>query len=98
MGYSQERQFIQCRSDLYKNREPEKKNLDDFISRKKFNIIKIRKTFGGRITSSGPLPVTFSTGLLIIGDAAGFTSPLFEGGTHFALKSGCIPIKYKILL
>ena len=67
-----------------------KKNLDDFINRKNFNIINIRKTFGGRIPSSGPLPVTFSTGLIIIGDAAGFTSPLFEGGTHFALKSGWI--------
>ncbi len=67
-----------------------KKNLETFISRKKFNPVKIRKTFGGRIPSSGPLPVTFSTGLIIIGDAAGFTSPLFEGGTHFALKSGWI--------
>ena len=24
----------------------------------------------------------------MIGDAAGFTSPLFEGGSHLAMKSG----------
>ena len=27
-------------------------------------------------------------GILLVGDAAGFTSPLFEGGTHLALWSG----------
>ena len=25
---------------------------------------------------------------MLVGDAAGFTSPLFEGGTHLALWSG----------
>lgn len=49
-----------------------------------------RKTrpFGGTIPISGPRSKTFATGLMMIGDAAGFTSPLFEGGSHLALKSG----------
>ncbi len=49
---------------------------------------KIVKTFGGLIPSSGPLKKTFDDGIMLIGDAAGFTSPLFEGGSHLALKSG----------
>ena len=51
------------------------------------NGIKI-KPFGGTIPISGPRKQTFADGLMMIGDAAGFTSPLFEGGTHLALKSG----------
>ncbi|MEC7704805.1 MAG: NAD(P)/FAD-dependent oxidoreductase [Candidatus Thermoplasmatota archaeon] len=43
--------------------------------------------FGGTIPISGPHDKTYSDGLLLIGDAAGFTSPLFEGGSHLALKS-----------
>ena len=30
---------------------------------------------------------THYDGLMLVGDAAGFTSPLFEGGSHLALKS-----------
>jgi len=48
--------------------------------------IKVRG-FGGTIPISGPLQVTHDDGLMLIGDAAGFTSPLFEGGSHLALKS-----------
>ncbi|MBA45326.1 MAG: hypothetical protein CMB31_01905 [Euryarchaeota archaeon] len=43
--------------------------------------------FGGAIPISGPHETTHSDGILLIGDAAGFTSPLFEGGSHLALKS-----------
>lgn len=43
--------------------------------------------FGGTIPISGPHKVTHSDGLMLVGDAAGFTSPLFEGGSHLALKS-----------
>ena len=43
--------------------------------------------FGGTIPISGPHETTHSDGILLIGDAAGFTSPLFEGGSHLALKS-----------
>ncbi len=46
------------------------------------------KTFGGLIPASGPLKNTYAEGLMLIGDAAGFTSPLFEGGSHLGLKSG----------
>lgn len=46
------------------------------------------KTFGGLIPASGPVKNTYAEGLLLVGDAAGFTSPLFEGGSHLGLKSG----------
>jgi digeranylgeranylglycerophospholipid reductase len=39
------------------------------------------------IPVSGPKK-TFDDALMLIGDAAGFTSPLFEGGTSFGLTSG----------
>lgn len=62
--------------------------LDEFIKEPNFAGKKIVKTFGGLIPSSGPLENTFDEGLMIIGDAAGFTSPMFEGGSHLGLKSG----------
>jgi len=46
------------------------------------------RPFGGTIPISGPRTSTVEDGLILIGDAAGFTSPLFEGGSHLALKSG----------
>ena len=49
--------------------------------------IKIRP-FGGTIPISGPREVTVQDGIILVGDAAGFTSPLFEGGSHLALWSG----------
>lgn len=49
--------------------------------------IKIRP-FGGTIPISGPRTTTVADGIMLVGDAAGFTSPLFEGGTHLALWSG----------
>ncbi len=49
--------------------------------------IKVRP-FGGTIPISGPRSVTVGDGLILVGDAAGFTSPLFEGGSHLALWSG----------
>ena len=49
--------------------------------------IKVRP-FGGTIPISGPRSTTVDEGILLVGDAAGFTSPLFEGGTHLALWSG----------
>ncbi len=44
--------------------------------------------FGGLIPASGPLANTTADGLMLVGDAAGFTSPLFEGGTQLSLVSG----------
>ncbi|MFH1779547.1 MAG: NAD(P)/FAD-dependent oxidoreductase [Candidatus Micrarchaeota archaeon] len=64
-----------------------KKYLDAFLKIKGWEEKKPVKVFGGLIPSSGPLPKTFDDGLLLIGDAAGFTSPMFEGGTHLSLKS-----------
>jgi len=63
-----------------------KQNLDRFIKEKGWTDIKF--SFGGMIPSSGPLKQTYYTGVLLVGDAAGFTSPLFEGGTHLGLMSG----------
>ncbi len=46
------------------------------------------RPFGGTIPISGPRDVTVDDGVILVGDAAGFTSPLFEGGSHLALWSG----------
>ncbi|MFH1094748.1 MAG: NAD(P)/FAD-dependent oxidoreductase [Candidatus Micrarchaeota archaeon] len=64
------------------------KYLKQFVKEKGLEGKKIIKPFGGAIPASGPLPQTYGDGLLLIGDAAGFTSPMFEGGTQLALKSG----------
>lgn len=65
-----------------------KQYLDEFVKVEGFENKKITKTFGGPIPSSGPIEKTYDDGLMIIGDAAGFTSPLFEGGTHLGIQSG----------
>jgi len=62
--------------------------LDEFIKEPEFNGKKIVKAFGGLIPNSGPVENTFDEGLMLVGDAAGFTSPMFEGGSHIGLKSG----------
>ena len=75
------------------------KSLDSFISNTYLKNKKIVdpswrkkgikiKPFGGTIPISGPRDNTIDDGLIMIGDAAGFTSPLFEGGSHLAMKSG----------
>ena len=48
--------------------------------------VKVRP-FGGTIPISGPRSITVGDGLILVGDAAGFTSPLFEGDPilHFGL-------------
>lgn len=63
-----------------------KQYLDKFITIKGWKNVKY--SFGGMIPASGPLNKTYHTGILMVGDAAGFTSPLFEGGTHLAMMSG----------
>ncbi|MDE1798354.1 MAG: NAD(P)/FAD-dependent oxidoreductase [Candidatus Micrarchaeota archaeon] len=62
--------------------------LKAFIKEKGLEGKKIVKPFGGIIPASGPLARTYADGLLLAGDAAGFTSPMFEGGTQLGLKSG----------
>ncbi|MEM2963654.1 MAG: NAD(P)/FAD-dependent oxidoreductase [Candidatus Anstonellales archaeon] len=61
--------------------------LDSYIEKIGLDKKRKRKTFGGLIPSSGPLPKTYGERVMLIGDAAGFTSPLFEGGTHLAIAS-----------
>ena len=62
--------------------------LDQFVKEMNWQNKKIVKTFGGPIPSSGPVQNTVGDGIILIGDAAGFTSPLFEGGTQLGLVSG----------
>ena len=78
------------------DRSRAKKALDQFIEDTHFNDLsqqlppwktKGNPAFGGTIPISGPFENTHYDGLMLIGDAAGFTSPLFEGGSHLALKS-----------
>ena len=73
-----------------------KKALDEFIDITHFKGLeqvappwkeKGNPAFGGTIPISGPFDNTHYDGLMLVGDAAGFTSPLFEGGSHLALKS-----------
>ncbi|MEM4634076.1 MAG: NAD(P)/FAD-dependent oxidoreductase, partial [Candidatus Anstonellaceae archaeon] len=67
-----------------------RKYLEQFIAEyglgEKKKVGKI--AFGGMIPASGPVENTYSDGLLLVGDAAGFTSPMFEGGTSLAMTSG----------
>jgi digeranylgeranylglycerophospholipid reductase len=62
--------------------------LNEFLKERGWLNNKIIHTFGGLIPASGPLPNTCGNGWMLIGDAAGFTSPLFEGGTHLGIQSG----------
>jgi len=62
--------------------------LDEFIKKKKWETKEIEKSFGGLIPISGPHKNTVRDGLILVGDAAGFASPMFEGGTSLALTSG----------
>jgi digeranylgeranylglycerophospholipid reductase len=74
---------------LVTTRVPEAKtNLDQFLKEMDWEQKTKVKTFGGPIPHSGPVPHTHADGLLLVGDAAGFTSPLFEGGTQLGLRSG----------
>ena len=62
--------------------------LDQFVAKMGWTDKVVVKTFGGLIPASGPLKNTVDDGVMLIGDAAGFTSPLFEGGSHLGLMSG----------
>jgi digeranylgeranylglycerophospholipid reductase len=79
-----------------------KKALDEFIQETHFKELELvqpqwkekgNPAFGGTIPISGPHSITFDDGLMMIGDAAGFTSPLFEGGSHLALKSAAFAVQ-----
>jgi len=67
-----------------------RKYLDTFIS--EYGLSDKKKVgkiaFGGQIPASGAVKNTYSDGILLVGDAAGFTSPMFEGGTSLAMTSG----------
>lgn len=71
-------------NDAPKTRAYLEKFIDEYGLREKEN----KKAFGGLIPAGGPVPNTCADGLMLIGDAAGFTSPMFEGGTSLAMTSG----------
>jgi digeranylgeranylglycerophospholipid reductase len=48
----------------------------------------VEKTTAGGIPSWGPIPRTYTDGVLIAGDAAGQTNPVFLGGIHTAMLGG----------
>lgn len=52
--------------------------------------IKSKKLRGAPIPYQGPMQKTYSDRLVIIGDAAGFVSPLTGEGIHYAIDSGKI--------
>ena len=60
--------------------------IDEYGLREKKKVGKL--AFGGMIPASGPVGRTYSDGIMLVGDAAGFTSPMFEGGTSLAMTSG----------
>ena len=60
--------------------------VDEYGLKEKKRVGKI--AFGGRIPASGPVKNTYSDGILLAGDAAGFASPVFEGGSSLAMTSG----------
>ena len=62
--------------------------LETFIDEYGLKEKKKNKAFGGRIPSGGPVAKTYDDGIMLIGDAAGFTSPMFEGGTSLSMTSG----------
>jgi len=62
--------------------------LEKFVDEYGLKEKKRNKAFGGRIPSGGPVAKTYDDGILLIGDAAGFTSPMFEGGTSLSMTSG----------
>ena len=67
-----------------------RKYLEQFIG--EYGLSEKKKVgkmaFGGQIPSSGAVQNTYSDGIMLVGDAAGFTSPMFEGGTSLAMTSG----------
>ncbi|MFA6328203.1 MAG: NAD(P)/FAD-dependent oxidoreductase [Candidatus Micrarchaeia archaeon] len=71
-------------NDAPKTRACLEKFIDDYGLKEK----KRNKAFGGRIPSGGPVAKTYDDGILLVGDAAGFTSPMFEGGTSLSMTSG----------
>ena len=64
-----------------------RKYLDKFVDEYGLKDKKKVKAFGGQIPSSGHVQHTYEEGLLLVGDAAGFASPVFEGGTSLAMTS-----------
>ena len=71
-------------NDAPKTRAYLEKFIEDYGLKEK----KRNKAFGGRIPSGGPVAKTYDDGIMLIGDAAGFTSPMFEGGTSLSMTSG----------
>jgi flavin-dependent dehydrogenase len=53
-----------------------------------FSAARVVERRGGLIPVGGPVAPVSAPGVLLVGDAAGFVSPLTAGGIHTALESG----------
>ena len=73
-------------NDAPKTRAYLEQFIDEYGLREKEKVG--RMAFGGQIPAGGPVPHTFADGILLAGDAAGFASPVFEGGSSLAMTSG----------
>ncbi|MCX6770055.1 MAG: NAD(P)/FAD-dependent oxidoreductase, partial [Candidatus Micrarchaeota archaeon] len=71
-------------NDAPKTRAYLEKFIDEYGLREKKNA----RAFGGQIPANGPVANTYADGIMLIGDAAGFTSPMFEGGSSLSMTSG----------
>jgi digeranylgeranylglycerophospholipid reductase len=61
--------------------------LHKFMGMKKITG-KVEKIVAGSIPGVGPLERTYADGVMIAGDAAGHTNPVFLGGIHCAMLGG----------
>jgi digeranylgeranylglycerophospholipid reductase len=51
---------------------------------------RVVRKMGGYVPLGGPLPVTYADGVLVVGDAAGQTGPIFGEGITRAIVGGKI--------
>jgi digeranylgeranylglycerophospholipid reductase len=64
------------------------KRLDKFIEKMGYHGKAVKKRIAGAIPAKGPLARTFGDGVLVAGDSAGQTNPVFFGGIHTAMLCG----------
>ena len=63
------------------------RRLDEFIKRNGFRG-EVIKRIAGVIPAKGPLAKSYGEGVMVAGDAAGQTNPVFFGGIHTAMLCG----------
>ncbi|MHA1707483.1 MAG: NAD(P)/FAD-dependent oxidoreductase [Candidatus Heimdallarchaeaceae archaeon] len=66
--------------------------LDNFLKEKGIDG-KIIKKIGGQIPMKGPIKKLYGDRVLVVGDTAGMTNPIFYGGIRLGMTSGFIAAK-----